>query len=227
MFDRLVAISTPEQVEVYDKMIESRPEFAFYSGMLTQLGGDAIAAKQSKPMAFEQSFKKNSLAWLLALARVEISATASMYGRSKTPFLDLVRNSNFGIEEYLSVLADDLNAHINALATDPDLKAVCKVNVKADSNTLAYLRRIKLVKDMLAAIQTAANDRYAYQARRVGKELEKYEKDLVRKVLLSTQNLSRTDVNVRSSSGNRRRSSSALGNAQSCQQLAERIVSDQ
>lgn len=223
MFDRLVSMSTPEQIEVYDKLIESRKEFAFYSGILTQLGANAMAAKQSNPMEFEQGFKKNSLAWLLALARVEIGATASMYGRSKTPFLDLAPGNRFGLEEYLSVLADDLNAHIHALATDQDLDDICKVNIKADSNTLAYLRRIKLVKDMLGAIQTAADGQYAYQAQRVRKELEKYEKKLVNKVLLATQNLSSTNFNV-SSRGNVQSGSIALGNAQSCQQVAERIT---
>lgn len=222
MFDQLVSMSTPEQIEIYDKMIESRKEFAFYSGALSQLGADAMAAKQSKPMEFERGFKKNSLAWLLALARVEIGATASMYGRSKTPFRDLAPAHGWGMDEYLAVLADDLNAHVNALATDPDLKAVSKVNVKADSRTLAYLRRVKLVKDMLGAIQSAAGEQYAFQSRRVRKELEKYEKSLVRKVLLSTQSLSGNT----SQRGSRQVGARPLGSAQSCQQVAERITEE-
>lgn len=225
MFEQLVSISTADQIMVYDKMIEDRKEFAFYSGTLSELGANAAAAKQNNPQSFEKSFKKSSLAWLLALARVEIGATASMYSRSKTPFQDMAGNE-FGIDEYLYVLADDLNAHINALATDQDLKTVCKLSVKADSNTLAYLRRIKLVKDMLFAIQSAAGDQYASQLRRVRKDLEKYEKNLVAKVIIATQDLARTDVNVNTQSGVRGGLASALGTAQSCQQVAQRIADE-
>ncbi len=218
-----MSISTPEQVEVYDKLVSQKREFSFYSGVVSGVGANAGGAKQRDPMAFEQSFKKNSLAWLLALARVEIAATASMYGRSKAPFQDMAPE-NYGFSEYLAVLLDDLSAHVNALATDQDLKRVCELTVKADSNTLAYLRRLKLVTDMLNTVQTASNGEFAYRARQIKRELKKYEQDLVNKVVLATANLSSTNVSNSTRPGSAQGYRTPLGAAASCQAVANRIA---
>lgn len=223
MLGRLASISTPEQIAVYDKIIQSKNEFSFYSGVVSKFG-DSIPAQARGQVGFDKSFKKNSMAWLLALARIEVAATSSVYGRSKKPFADMAPG-NYGMNEYFAVLVDDLNAHVHALATDAGLKQICKLTVKADSNTLAYLRRLKLVNDMLKAVQVAGNPEFAYRAKAAERELNKYRRDLVTKVILVTQNLSESQVSestYRTKGGGYRK----IGPENSCRALAERLVNE-
>lgn len=220
MFDSLIAMSTPEQIEVYNKIIKEKSEFSFYSGIVTRLGLNANI-QGARGAEFEKAFRKETLPWLIALARVEVASTMAMYGRSDRPFSDMAPKG-FGLKEYGAVLVDDVSAHITALSNDNNLKRVCKINLKPDSTTLAYLRRIKLVSDMLKTIQDAGTREYAVRAGKMEKELSKYRKELVMKVIVATQNITQTESSsYNTSSTNRWRP--ALGTAESCQALAEQL----
>jgi hypothetical protein len=224
MLGQLVAMSTPDQIEVYDKIIGSKSEFSFYSGVVSTMGLEGVAQlKSQNPTGFEQGFKKNSLAWILALARVEVGSTVAMYGKTQTPFADMAPGQ-FGMREYLSVLFDDLSAHILALSTDEDLKRICKRTVEPDSQTLAYLRRLKLVGDMLKAVEATGNSDYAQRAKSIDREVGKYRKTLATKVLVATTDVTGYSTGQSSQSGTRNRRDTRVGSANVCRQLAEGLV---
>ena len=151
----LVDSSTPEQIEVYDKLIEMNSEYSFYSGVASGLGSDTDLSTTEEESSSddddESGYLKHSLAWMMALARVELGATISMYGDDEDPFGKAVAlgGVGFGAEEYLSILVDDAAAHLKAAQADSDYAKALKRTGPVDSTTLNHLRRTQLINDML------------------------------------------------------------------------------
>ncbi len=191
-FVPLHEMSDAEEIQVYDKVIAEQPEFAFYSGILTRVGANREKVLSMLEMRdqFDREFKKSSLAWLIALARIEVGSTMAMYGNGKTPFTTMAPEG-YGRDEYLQVLLDDLAAHLLALETDPSLKDVMDVGEKADSNTLAYLRRIKMVDEMLQTILQTNDPNLMAAAEEGRKKVKDIGKALVLKVELATRDETR------------------------------------
>lgn len=202
--EKLVAISNPDEIAVYDKIILQLPEFIFYSGIVAGIdqpqpfaGTHPIkdGASATPGQIADSQFKKHSLAWLMGLARVELGATRAMYLNGDDWFVPTLATS-FGLNEYYHVLLDDVAAHLKALETDADFKRAIKKSFKiASSDTLAYLRRLKLVNRMLIGLEGAGAPMIAQRAHDFRKEVGDYTKVLTAQVVRSTQN--QTVVNRR------------------------------
>ncbi len=225
MLQSLVDISTSEEIKVYDKIIAEKKEFSFYSGVVSQFGLDSGLAASGgvNKTEFESQFKKSSLAWLLALARIEIGSTMAMYGNAKSPFGEIAPQSEYGLAEYWAILVDDVVAHMQALETDDEFRTVTKQGGKPNSRTLAYLRRLTLVTSMLRAVRDGGNEEYAAQAKEWQKSLSKPSMKIAMKILNATNNIEFVDQNVsksESTSGGTR----IVAGVRSCQRLAERLI---
>ena len=223
MLSELIGISSPEQLEIYDKIIAGQQEFSFYSGVASNIGVDsALDARRSDSVQFEKQFKKQTLARLVALARIELAATLSMYGKSDYPFSDLAP-PGYGQSEYWQILVDDLAAHINAFSTDPGLKHVSKSGTRADSETLAYLRRMKLVSDMLNSVYRNGDQEYAAMAKKVEKKLNKYRTKLLLKVAQATKSGTETMTTSTESKYGFKTKTIAANPGQSCQDIINQM----
>ena len=187
-FNRLLAISSLEELLVYDKILNERPEFTYFNGANT-----AFAVRPDMRMAnpfdrkkFNDSFQKRGLAWMMALARVELGATMSLYGDNPRPF-ETISTSNFDLVPYVEVLADDVVAHMKSLAQEADFEEVVRRSRKIDTWTLAYLRRIKLIRDMLSALSSVGDEVVKTRIRPYDRELKKYEKRLIQQIQMQTR----------------------------------------
>ena len=150
--DKLVSLSSPQEIEIYDKIIAQLPEFIFYSGMTANINQPLNANGANPQPPAVNGFKKQSLAWMMALARVELNATRSMYLRGDNWFV-MPFTATFGQQEYYSVLLDDMAVHLHALETDDKFKKAVKRSMElASSATVSYLRRLKLIDSGLAAL---------------------------------------------------------------------------
>jgi hypothetical protein len=200
--NRLVNMSTSEELFVYDQVLNDRPEFAYFNGANTafKLQPDLKTANPFDRSRFYDSFQKKGLAWMMALARIELGATMSMYGNDKTPF-ESVANSRFDLGPYLEVLTDDVVAHMKSLAQEPGFEEVVRRNRKIDTWTLAYLRRIKMIRDMLSALSTAGNDAVDAQIKPYDIELKRYERRLIEQIQHQTQPRSGTSTRSFTSNG--------------------------
>ena len=118
---------------------------------------------------------------MTALARIELAATASIYGKEKRPFEAL--SNPFDLTPYLEILYDDSVAHMKSLAEEQNFKKVLRRSHQSDSMTLAYLRRIKLIKDMLEALMATDNAEIVSRVQPLDRELSKHERVLVLKVM--------------------------------------------
>ena len=133
-----------------------------------------VAANRQK---IEDAFIKNGLAWMIALARVELAATQSMYGDRDDPFQ--VSSAHFGTQEFLKVLKDDVTAHMNSLARERGFKEVLRPSRMPDTWTLAYLRRIKLIRDMLTALKSYGDPQTQDDIDSLSYELASHQRKLV------------------------------------------------
>ena len=205
--ERLVGMSSADEIEVYDKVIAQLPEYIFYSGMTAgvpqpkPLAGNNpitnLAEAQPQDVADSQ-FKKQSLAWLMALAKVELNSTRSMYNPGDDAF-KAKAGAKFGLLEYYHVLLDDVAAHLKAIETDDQFKKAIKKSFEiASSETVAYLRRLKLISSMLIALEQSGDLTIAQKSAGYRKTIDGYNEKLLAQAVSSakdTVQITRT-VNV-------------------------------
>lgn len=186
LLEPLIASSIPEQIEVYNRFLEDRPEFTFYNGA-SLLDDRALAGMDLKKDAvrvrFDDEFKKKGLAWMMALAKVELGATASAYGQTKTPFA-LYPATQFDLVPFLEVMFDDIATHIKALGSDQDFKQVLKSHRIADTWTVAYLRRVKLIRDMIQVLKGTGDPGLLARLAPYDQELTRYSNRLIDNIQL-------------------------------------------
>ena len=182
-FTQLISISTEEEVRIYDQFLKKHPEFSYFQGLGTAFREppDLEKADPDARARFNDRFQKGGLAWMIALARIELGATISMYGKREQPFTDIV-TFNFGTEEYRQLLVDDVIRHLKSLAQEDLFRDVVDGERLVDTWTLAYLRRLKLIKDMMITISAVAEQTTIQEMRPYFDELAKHEKTLVDRV---------------------------------------------
>ena len=135
---RLVEQSTINEIEVYNEILKDHPEFSFYAGMEIRgtLPPDWKPESASDVAQFDAHYKKRGLAWMMALAKVELGATLAAYTESKKPFLTFAPTL-FDREEFTQILLEDCIEHIKALDKETLFKSVMKMRGVADNETLA------------------------------------------------------------------------------------------
>lgn len=178
-FEKLVAISTKEDLQAYDLVLINRPEFTYFNGANVSLKAmpNLQKASTNQRNKYFDTFRKKGLAWMMALAKVELSATASMYGESKKPFQSIATTQFDGLP-YLSVLSDDVAAHMRSLSQEPGFRKVTRSGRKIDTWTLAYLRRLKLIRDMIETLSDTGGSQVKFELKKYDQELSKYERKL-------------------------------------------------
>ena len=144
----LVRDSSSEEIAAYNWIIGEQQEYAFFSGKFLGMEPSIRDTSPIEEVDKKHRFKKHSLQWMLALARVEIGASLAMYGHVDRAF-EIVMPKEFGVAEYELLVADDAAAHMAALDSDAAVKKRVKKADKVDSDTIAYLRRMKVANDLL------------------------------------------------------------------------------
>jgi len=186
-FEKLVSISTAEELAAYDKVLNERPEFTYFNGAnaLLAVPPNLKVANIAQRTNYYDTFRKQGLAWMMALAKVELSATASMYGKTNKPF-QMLPTTQFDYAAYVQVLADDAVAHMRSLSQEAGFKEATRRGKKIDTWTIAYLRRLKLIRDMLSTLGEVGTQDVKLRLQPYDKELAKYEERLFQEVANQT-----------------------------------------
>ena len=181
--EQLVDMSTDEELKAFDEYLKDRPEFTFYNGANKELESrpNLLAANKIERTKFDMKFKKEGLAWIMALGRIELGSTLSLHGKTKRPFEE-ISNSDYDSEEFVNILIDDVVGHMKSLAQEDGFKTVTRRSHRADSWTLAYLRRIKLIKDMLRTIAEVGGAEVSVEVDPYRRELNRYQEELVSQI---------------------------------------------
>lgn len=184
----LIATSSEEQIAVYDEMLGVRPEFSFVSGV--EMSGLNGRKPGDAPREWLDPFKRRGLAWMMALAKLELGATMSLYGKSKLPFT-AYPPTQFDLDAFMRIMLDDTIAQMSNLANDPGFQFVLRSN-RIDTWTLAYLRRIKLIRDMTNVLFALNDPVITAQLYPYEKDLKKKQEGLAARVLASQMEVTET-----------------------------------
>jgi len=159
-FDELVSKATQAELAAIDQLVQERPEFTVNINLALRLANRPTTLL---PVGGSAGNTRRGLAWVMALARVELGAILATFDAHPNPFA-IVRPSEFEWEAYRDIVLDDAEAHYWGLSLDPDLQRVA--DLRPGREILAYIRRITVAIALLhEAARTRAdqltNDQYA------------------------------------------------------------------
>ncbi len=158
---------------------QSRSFFFDVAGFKSQI---TELKKMEKYLGEALAFYRNS-----PNAKKEVGATRAMYLDGDDWFVP-TSPTIFGLIEVYHVLLDDVAAHLRALETDAEFKRAIKKSLKtASSDTLSYLRRLKLVNCILVALEESGDPMIAQRASDFRKVVTDYREVLAAQVVRSTQ----------------------------------------
>lgn len=196
----LADTSTSEEISVYDKLISENPEYAFYSGVALNYGLQPNVAEMDAEQVAEldKNCRQSSLAWMMALARVELGATVAMYGEQEDPFgvPVAIGGTEFGAEEYLKVLVDDLAAHLKAAVGDQRYHNALNPKLKVDNGSLAFLRRTQLIDALLDKVMSSGEQEVMTEVAPYAEKAEEYVDTMIDKIeyAVSPETQTRTSI---------------------------------
>lgn len=149
--DAFLATATPTQIAAANEIVKRRDEFSVYVN-LSRLNRQKSTDLAEKPTSEDDHFQRRGLAWLTAIARVEVQAVLAAFTARKEPFL-VFPPLEFDADEYDEVLLDGMRTHFWAFQNDP-IWPIELATKTPSSRTLAYLRRLAMLN---AFVRTAAN----------------------------------------------------------------------
>ena len=152
-FDQLLNSATPEELKTMDEMVKGQKQYTIYTNLarsFPQAGTSAFPPDQ--PLDREDQFARRGLAWVVALARLEVGAALATFGKGNKTF-ELTPPGAFERAAYHTLLMDSLRLHLWAFQNDP-LADPTKLRTAGRQNeqvALIYERRAKLALRLIDA----------------------------------------------------------------------------
>jgi len=207
--DRLVRTASPEELKVMDAIVREDPQYAIYVNLsrgFKQAGRSTL----SSPPEDDVKFRRHGLAWLIALARVEMGAMLAGFTPSRDPFA-LVRPAAYDADEYGEIVLDSMRAHVWSIDGDPLVTRIASMN---DVTALGYERRLtvalRFIQETAVAYGTRMNEDQRREILRMWERLASLRQTIRRDVLnlgldayqspVFTDELTNTDERTTSSS---------------------------
>lgn len=147
-FDELLRRLTQDELQAVDEIIAANDSFTVFDN-LSRLARPMPSSLASKQISASDDFSRRGLAWVMALARIELGAIFATFTEHPYPFT-VVKPSGFEMDAYQALLLDGVRTHYWALARDPALRKVSRTSPE-NPVVLSYSRRLKLVRRMLKA----------------------------------------------------------------------------
>lgn len=147
--DVVIRTATPAELEAFDGLVKERDEFAVFTNLSRRVQNGPSTLAEPAERA-DDNFQRRGLAWITALARVELGAIAAALTDVADPF-GTFGPTAFDFVPYREFLLDGLRTHYWALFADPGLAQVG--NAKSfDMRILSYIRRLIVVQTFHQAV---------------------------------------------------------------------------
>jgi hypothetical protein len=171
LFDRLLDTATPAEVDVMDSLVRQREEFAVYTNLSRPM--ESGPSSLSEPKAQDvNAGPKRGLAWIIALARVELGAMSAGFTDQPDPF-SATRPSRLELSAYNEILTDGMRSHYWSLRSDSLARSLA---FQTEPQAIAYARRVTMAVEFLRAARRFNEDRLTLEQRL---ELDYWERELV------------------------------------------------
>jgi hypothetical protein len=171
LFDRLLDTTTPSELEVMDSLVRQRDEFAVYTNLSRRM--ELEPSSLSEPKAADiNGGPKRGLAWIIALARVELGAMSAGFTDQPNPF-SATRPSRLELSAYNEILTDGMRSHYWTLRSDQTAQSLA---FQTEPQAIAYARRVTVAIEFLRASRRFNEDRLTFEQRL---ELDAWEIELV------------------------------------------------
>jgi hypothetical protein len=139
-FTRFVTIASPGEVKLADQIATESEECKVYTNLSRRI--EARPGPLSELSDPTDKFYRTGLAWLMALARLELAAMVAGFSPDSDAFAK-GRPSYLEVDAYRELLADAMRTHYWSLARDQSLRTMRR-GITPDQQAIAYLRRTNL-----------------------------------------------------------------------------------
>ena len=155
--DRFVALSLPEELEVVDEILATRDEFSIYVNLSRRFDtGDSSLDQQ--PLHPRDDFKRQGLAWVMALARVERAAMLAGFTSVAIPLpLEGVRDIEKPV--LAELLLDAIRSHYWSMYHDPRM-ALLSQGKATSRQAFVVGRRVVMLRTMINLLEDLAGDQF-------------------------------------------------------------------
>lgn len=156
LLDQLAKSCSEEELAVVETLIRSRDEYAIYVNRSQILERESSALSE-RPLESNDEFERRGLAWLTALARVELGALTAGFTDFPAPFAWIPPGKR-DADEYAEVLLDSLRTHYWALRNDPIAMQMATAKI-GETQAIAYARRVTITLAFLQAVLESQRSR--------------------------------------------------------------------
>lgn len=169
LLDPLVASASSEELKLMDQIVASRPEYTVYTNISRRIPKQ-VATSLDEPAAANDTFAKRGLAWVMALARVELGAMLAGYTGQREPFA-VLPPTRFEMPAYAEMLTDGARVHYWSLRNDPVVALYASFRNLGvpqvaqqfgrqidESQAIAYGRRVALAREFVQAVAKLGRD---------------------------------------------------------------------
>lgn len=158
--DKLISMSSEDELYELDKIVAEEDEFTVYSNLSRKIKSGPSSLNE--PLESER--ERRGLRWVTALARVELGSMLAAFTSVSKPY-EIVANPKFDLAPYQELLLDGARTHYWALVNDPAMPKVTK-SLWVNEQVLSYSRRLVMARAMLrAAVKSDINDYTPVQLR--------------------------------------------------------------
>lgn len=211
-FDALLQKANEYELAAIDELIKYHDEFAIYTNLTRKIqkapsalsNVDVKRAGDKQNPASKEDYERRGLAWVMALARLEVGAMFATYTKVASPF-EVVRPSFYEMKAYRNLLEDGMRTHYWSLAGDPALqRVIAESGHNPNAETMAYVRRLTAARKFHEAVGLAGGDQLTpsqvSELRKWGYDLGQLQQGLVKNVKrylsLDGQGINQSDTQV-------------------------------
>jgi hypothetical protein len=144
--DEFVESASSAELEIADAIVRRRPQFDVRINLSRHLAGQSLF---NRPPERSDHWTRRGLAWVMALARVELGAMLAGFSSVPRPF-HMASPTMFETEAYREILTDGLRVHYWSLKRDPAIGDYARTGVP-EQHIITYGRRAGVARRFLEA----------------------------------------------------------------------------
>lgn len=171
--DEFLKKAEPGEIEIAEQIVREQNQFAIYTNLSRTMQGQTQFSEQ--PRMAGDRFRRHGLAWMMALARVELGAMLAGFTSHPRPF-HAVKPSKYEADAFRNLLLDGYRSHYWALKRDPVVSAYYKLGIP-ENHIITYGRRATVARHFLRAVRDGSYQEFS--GRQLA-ELSVHESDLRR-----------------------------------------------